>query len=65
MYQEARTFVVWAKKKIGQMAFGTLTWKSSRSAHKVKTFGLDFSDHTDPGDRYYTEKKKNQVKDLL
>lgn len=52
-----KDFCSLGQEKIGQMAFGTLMWKSSRSAHKVKSFGLDFGDHADPGDRYCTEKK--------
>lgn len=46
----AEDFWSLGQEQIGQMAFGTLTWKPSRSAHKVKSFGLDFGDHEDPGD---------------
>lgn len=37
----AEDFWSLGQEQIGQMAFGTITWMSSRSAHKVKSLGLD------------------------
>lgn len=53
----AEDFWSLGQEQIGQMAFGTLKWKPSRSAHKVKSFSLEFGDHEDPRDRSCTENK--------
>ncbi len=37
----AEDFWSLGQEQIGQMAFGTITWMSSRSAPKVKSLGLD------------------------